>query len=130
VRPARRLLLLVPAGVLLLSALLPVSFSTPIPLCAIKALTGVDCPGCGMTRAFLLIGHGRIAEAAGFHPLGVPAFLIVAGMALAGIVRAVTGAEGRSGSRTPLDPPLPMGGDALPPVRTGGRWDRPLRGRD
>ena len=56
VRPARRLLLLAPTGVLLLAALLPVSFSTPFPLCAIKALTCGDCPGCGMTRAFLLIG--------------------------------------------------------------------------
>jgi hypothetical protein len=107
---ARRLLLLSPAAVLLLAALLPVSLSAPFPLCAVKALTGVDCPGCGMTRAFLLIGHGRIAEAADFHPLALPAFLLVAGMAVAGIVRAVRGGRGRSRAPNPLDPPVSKGG--------------------
>jgi hypothetical protein len=95
----RRLLLLTPAFVLLLSSLLPVSFSTPIPLCAVKALTGADCPGCGMTRAFLLIGHGRAAEATAVHPLGVPAFLIVAGLAVVGLCRAVAGAPRSTSSR-------------------------------
>ena len=89
--PARRLLLLAPAAVLLLAALLPPTLSTPVPLCAVKALTGVDCPGCGMTRAFLLIGHGRVAEARALHLLALPAFLVVAGMAAMGVVRAVRG---------------------------------------
>lgn len=88
---ARRLLLFAPAAVLLLAALLPVSFSTPFPLCAVKALTGADCPGCGLTRAFLLIAHGRLAAAAAVQPLGVPAFLILAGVAIAGAVRAARG---------------------------------------
>lgn len=99
-RGGRRVLLLVPAGVLLLSALLPVSFSTPLPLCAFKALTGVDCPGCGMTRAFLFLGHGRIAEATALHPLSVPAFLVVAGMAIVGLVRAARGGRERSRARS------------------------------
>ena len=90
----RRLLLLAPAAVLLLAALLPASFATPFPLCAVKALTGVDCPGCGMTRAFLLIGHGRLSEATAAHPLAVPAFLIVAGMSVVGIARALRGGRG------------------------------------
>ena len=89
--PARRLLLLAPAGVLLLAALLPAGWRSPVPLCAFNALTGLDCPGCGMTRAFLLVGHGRLAEATAAHPLAVPAFLVVAAMALVGIVRAVRG---------------------------------------
>jgi hypothetical protein len=88
---ARRLLLLAPAGVLLLATLLPVTFSSPVPLCAVKALSGLDCAGCGMTRAFILIGHGRLAEATARHPLALPAFLIVAGMAAAGAVRAARG---------------------------------------
>ena len=83
----RRLLLMTPAFVLLLSAVLPVSFTTPVPLCAVKALTGADCPGCGMTRAFLLVGHGRFAEASAQHPLAVPAFLTVAGLAVVGLAR-------------------------------------------
>jgi hypothetical protein len=91
VTPARRTLLLAPAAVLLLAALLPVGWTSPLPLCAVKALTGVDCPGCGMTRAFLLIAHGQLHDANYVHPVGIPAFLIVAAMALTGLVRAVRG---------------------------------------
>ena len=67
--------------------LLPTGWESPVPLCLVKGLTGLDCPGCGMTRAFLFIGHGRFADAAAMHPFGIPAFLIVAGMAATGIVR-------------------------------------------
>jgi hypothetical protein len=91
VTAARRLLLLAPAAVILLAALLPPGWESPVPLCAVKALTGLDCPGCGMTRAFLLIAHGRVAEAAAAHPASLPAFLIVAGMAGLGLVRAIRG---------------------------------------
>jgi hypothetical protein len=42
-----------------------------------------------MTRAFLLLGHGRIADAAAVHPASVPAFVIVAGLAVTGIARIV-----------------------------------------
>jgi len=87
VTPARRLLLLVPAAVLAAALLLPAGWESPVPLCLVKGLTGRDCPGCGMTRAFLLIGHGRLADAAAMHPASIPAFLVVAGMALAGVVR-------------------------------------------
>lgn len=87
VTSARRLLLLAPAAVLVAAALLPTGWESPVPLCVVKGLTGLDCPGCGMTRAFLFIGHGRIADAAAMHPLSIPAALIVAGMAVTGIVR-------------------------------------------
>ena len=87
--PARRLLLLAPAAVLAAAMLLPAGWESPVPLCLVKGITGLDCPGCGMTRAFLLIGHGRFAAAAAAHPAGIPAFLIVAGMAATGIARII-----------------------------------------
>jgi hypothetical protein len=89
VTPARRLLLLTPTAVILAAMLLPTAWESPVPLCLVKGLTGLDCPGCGMTRAFLFIGHGRFADAAALHPAGIFAFLIVAGMALTGIVRVI-----------------------------------------
>lgn len=36
--------------------------------CPIRFLTGVPCPGCGMTRAGLALLHGRVREALHFHP--------------------------------------------------------------
>jgi hypothetical protein len=89
VTPARRLLLLVPAAVLVAAMLLPAGWESPVPLCIVKGLTGLDCPGCGMTRAFLFIGHGRFADATAMHPASIPASLIVAGMAVTGIVRII-----------------------------------------
>jgi hypothetical protein len=48
--------------------------------CAFKALTGLDCPGCGGTRAFWYLLHGNLPEAARNHAVAVFAtpFLIYA----------------------------------------------------
>jgi hypothetical protein len=37
-------------------------------LCPIRAVTGRRCPGCGMTRACLLLSHGRAVRATKIHP--------------------------------------------------------------
>ena len=40
-----------------------------IPLfCPFKALTGIPCPGCGMTRAMLSITKGDLQGAIGYNP--------------------------------------------------------------
>lgn len=31
--------------------------------CMFRAVTGIPCPSCGMTHAFVAMGHGRVAEA-------------------------------------------------------------------
>lgn len=40
------------------------------PLCLIKAVTGHDCPGCGMTRSFTYMGHLDPVTAFRMHILG------------------------------------------------------------
>jgi hypothetical protein len=61
--------------VLLASILLPL----PAPngrilglpsICPFYEMTGLPCPGCGLTRAFVCLGHGRWAEALHWHPIG------------------------------------------------------------
>jgi len=37
--------------------------------CPIKFVTGVSCPGCGMTRAWLSLLHFDFAKAVYYHPL-------------------------------------------------------------
>ena len=37
--------------------------------CTIRSITGLPCPGCGLTRALLLFLHGDLAGAWGMHPL-------------------------------------------------------------
>lgn len=41
-------------------------------ICPFRALTGLPCPGCGMTRAFLALGRLDIAEAFSQNPLSLP----------------------------------------------------------
>ncbi len=48
------------------------------PLCLIKALTGQDCLGCGLTRSFTFTAEGQLPEAFERHRLGPPLFLLVA----------------------------------------------------
>jgi hypothetical protein len=40
-----------------------------IILCPFRALTGLLCPGCGMTRAFCALGHGELMRAIRFNAL-------------------------------------------------------------
>ena len=41
-------------------------------LCPFHAITGKSCPGCGMSRAFLLLGQLRIKEALEMNLFSVP----------------------------------------------------------
>lgn len=37
--------------------------------CPFKFITGISCPGCGMTRAYGCVIHGDFHRAFGYHPL-------------------------------------------------------------
>jgi hypothetical protein len=39
-----------------------------MPGCAFRSVTGIPCPGCGMTRAFLLLSQLRLGEAFATNP--------------------------------------------------------------
>jgi hypothetical protein len=63
-----------------LFAVNPNSPTSPYPQCLTKALTGVDCPGCGGLRATHALLHGDIAAAVDHNALVlliVPAVLFV-----------------------------------------------------
>lgn len=55
-----------------------------IPLCHVRAATGLPCATCGSTRAVLALADGRIGSALAFNPLvtilvaGAPVLLIAA----------------------------------------------------
>jgi hypothetical protein len=48
------------------------------PLCLWKAITGVPCPGCGMTRSFAFLAHGDLVEAIEMNAFGPVMFVLVA----------------------------------------------------
>lgn len=45
------------------------------PFCTFKNVTGHPCPGCGMTRAWIHMTHGRFVDAVLMNPFGVLLFL-------------------------------------------------------
>ena len=54
-------------------------FNIPMPpTCASRQLFNIECPGCGMTRAFISISHGQFARAWHFNPASFLVYLFVA----------------------------------------------------
>ncbi|CAN5811730.1 hypothetical protein BH11BAC7_BH11BAC7_30240 [soil metagenome] len=40
--------------------------------CPYKSLTGIDCPGCGMQRAFIALLRGDLSESFSIYPALLP----------------------------------------------------------
>jgi len=45
--------------------------------CTYKQFVGMECPGCGLTRCFISLAHGRPVAAWYFNPAGILFFAIV-----------------------------------------------------
>ena len=62
------------ATLLVASALLPLPQNNAIAgmpsICVFHNLTGLPCPGCGLTRSWVSMAHGQFASAFVWHPLG------------------------------------------------------------
>jgi hypothetical protein len=61
------------------------------PTCIIKLTTGLDCPGCGGTRAFYYFLHGNIPEAARHHAMAVFAAPFLIWLYVAWSIQHMTG---------------------------------------
>lgn len=68
----------------------PWSRSGP-PLCLVRLITGVPCPGCGMTRSVCAASHGHWSDALAFHWLGPLALAVMAGGLLVALFEASSG---------------------------------------
>ena len=64
----------------------------PVWPCFLNSLTGLPCPGCGMTRAVTALLHGNWTLAMTYHPLS-PGYLVI-GFLLG--LAAILPASGRS----------------------------------
>ena len=53
--------------------------NAPLPgTCTFRTATGLPCPGCGLTRSFISMGHGQFRDAWSYNPAGFLFFLVVA----------------------------------------------------
>jgi len=80
-------LLILCTGILLASFFLQAGSTTvvlpfinrPLPeLCMLRRMTGMTCPGCGLTRCFISLAHGDLASAWSYNPAGIWFFGVVA----------------------------------------------------
>ncbi|HEY3244230.1 MAG TPA: DUF2752 domain-containing protein [Phycisphaerae bacterium] len=55
-------------------------------LCWFKAVFGLPCPGCGLTRSLSCCVRGRFAEAWQYHPFGLPLFVLLVLVAITGLL--------------------------------------------
>jgi hypothetical protein len=79
------------AGVL---ALNPASAGADyVSTCVIKMTTGLDCPGCGGTRAFYYLMQGNVPEAARHHVMAVFAAPFLVWLYVAWSVRHIWGKQ-------------------------------------
>lgn len=56
--------------VLLIAVVLP-SDGMGVPLCSVKRLFSLPCPGCGLTRSVSSMLHGDFLKSWSYHPLGI-----------------------------------------------------------
>jgi Protein of unknown function (DUF2752) len=61
------------AGIVMLLGALALRFmSLPsVVLCPLRAVTGVPCPFCGMTRSVAALGRGDLGDSLTFNPGGI-----------------------------------------------------------
>jgi len=57
--------------------ILPIFERLPFDACMFYKSTGLPCPGCGSTRAFVSMGHGMFAKAWAYNPSAVVLYILV-----------------------------------------------------
>ncbi|MFO1475782.1 MAG: DUF2752 domain-containing protein [Verrucomicrobiota bacterium] len=62
------------------------------PVCLFHRLTGLDCPGCGSSRALHALAHGRVGEALRDNLALCISILVAAGFGLRHVVCRMRGA--------------------------------------
>jgi hypothetical protein len=80
-------------SILAVSVLVPPVREAVLPGCLLHLLFGVAGPGCGMTRAFLFIGHGDLHSAVTLNPNSPLAFTLVVALWTNQVIRVLCGRE-------------------------------------
>lgn len=75
-------------------------------LCNLKRFTGIECPGCGLTRSFICMAHGEWYAAWKFHAAGPIWFIAVVAQVPYRIWQLLRLKRGKMEFRTGMEVPL------------------------
>jgi hypothetical protein len=81
------------SGILLASIVIPPFHREVFSICLFKDIFGIPCPGCGITRAFLFLGHGDLRSALELNANSLFAFSLVVLLWLHAAFNALTHRE-------------------------------------
>jgi len=65
------------SGILLASIIIRPFHREVFTICLLQDVFGIPCPGCGMTRAFLFLGHGDIRSALALNANSLLIFFMI-----------------------------------------------------
>ena len=54
-----------------------INYLPTISLCPFHAITGLECPGCGMTRAMISLGQLKLGAAIGYNLFSIPLLMLM-----------------------------------------------------
>ncbi len=67
------------------------------PMCAFSMLTGLSCPGCGLTRSFAFLEDGDLGASFAMNPLGPLLWTLVVAQLPYRMLRVWRGYDGTEG---------------------------------
>jgi apolipoprotein N-acyltransferase len=83
-------LALASTGALVAARLLtPTAASSGPVVCPFRLATGLPCPGCGMTRAWVFLAHGDLGAAVSANPFALVTMPAAVGLVLVGLLALV-----------------------------------------
>ncbi|MDI6784232.1 MAG: DUF2752 domain-containing protein [bacterium] len=62
-------------------------------ICYFQMVTGLPCPGCGLTRGICAISHGHLMQAIYFNPISPFAYLTLLYFWIKGLIELITKQE-------------------------------------
>ena len=80
----------------------PATVETGPTICPFRLVTGLPCPGCGLTRSWVALAHGRVSDSFGANLFGPLAFGLAGVVATLTLSSSLTGVSPTSLSRNRL----------------------------